>query len=274
MEDAGIGRRSLMTAAIEPRSVNVNGVDIRYVDSGAGDPAIVFVHGWTCNRNDWRHQVPEFSQRHRVVAYDHRGHGESGKPDLEYTITGFADDLAALIGHLGLERPVLVGHSMGGVIAFHLAKRDPGITRGLVLIDSNIAPLPEASKAIVPPMLMGLQSADYRNVTKGFAEMAFFNEQTDPALKEEIVANMLKTPQRVIHTALSSLIEEMGCEGCSVPVPTLMLRASTLVNPADELQQRFPGIEVREIEGAHFLQLEHPDEVNAAIQVFIDGLDA
>lgn len=263
-----------MAIGLEPSVITVNGVDLSYVESGSGEPAIVFVHGWTCNRNNWRYQLPEFSKRHRVIAYDHRGHGESEKPDQDYTIAGFADDLSALIGHLELNRPVLIGHSMGGVVAFHLARRDPGITRGLVLVDSNIAPLPEASKGIVGPMLMGLQSPDYKNVTRGFAEFAFFNERTDPRLKEELVEGMLQTPQKVIHTAIASLFEEMSREGCAVPVPTLMLRASSLANPAEELIERYPGIVVKEIEGAHFLQLEHPDEVNAAIRGFISELDA
>jgi pimeloyl-ACP methyl ester carboxylesterase len=262
-----------MTTAIEPRTLSVNGVDLRYVDTGAGDPPIVFVHGWTCNRANWRHQIAEFSKDHRVIALDQRGHGESEKPDQDYTIEGFADDLAALIKDLGLERPVIVGHSMGGVIAFHLSRRDPSLARGLVLVDSNVAPLPEESKGIVGPMVAGLQSDDYLNVARGFMEFAFFNEQTDPALKEELIAEMLQTPQRVISTALVSLVEEMSRDGCPVPVPTLMIRASTLVNSPDDLLDRFPGLEVREIAGAHFLQLERPDEVNNAIREFLARLE-
>ena len=114
-----------MTTETPVRTATINGVSLKYIDTGSGDPATVFVHGWTCSRSDWRHQIEEFAGSHRVVALDQRGHGESDKPDQDYTVDGFADDLAALIGKLGLERPVIVGHSMGGVIANSLARRRP-----------------------------------------------------------------------------------------------------------------------------------------------------
>lgn len=261
-----------MTFALQTASVTVNGVELRYVESGSGEPAIVFVHGWTCDRTNWRHQITEFAQDHRAVALDQRGHGESEKSDQDYTIAGFVDDLHAFMEALGLDRPVIVGHSMGGVIALHLARRRPEIARGLVLVDSNIAPIPEALMPTVQQALEGMGSPAYREITRSFVEFAMFNEGSDPELKEELLAGMLATPQRVLHTAMASLVEEMGAPGGPVPVPTLHLRASTFINPADELRERHPGIEVREIEGAHFLQLERPTEVNAAVREFVESL--
>lgn len=261
-----------MTFATQAQSVVVNGAELRYVESGAGEPPLLFVHGWTCDRTNWRYQLPEFANHHHVFALDQRGHGESDKPDQDYTIAGFADDLRAFIEALGLDRPVVVGHSMGGVVALHLARRNPEIARSLVLIDSNIAPIPEPMKPTIEAALAGLQSPAYREITRGFVESALFNEQSDPALKEEILAGMLETPQRVVHTALASLAEEMAAPGGPVPVPTLHLRAATNINSADEIRERHPGIEVLEMDAAHFLQMERPVEVNAAIRGFIEGL--
>ena len=73
-------------------------------------------------------------------------------------------------------------------------------------------------------------------------------------------------------SALASLVEEADRHSGPMPVPTLLLRASTLVNSTEEVKARFPNIEVQEIEGAHFLQLERPHEVNDAIRNFIRGV--
>jgi pimeloyl-ACP methyl ester carboxylesterase len=257
-----------MTTETRVRSATINGVSLRYVDIGSGEPAIVFVHGWTCNRTDWRNQIDEFALSHRVIALDQRGHGESDKPDQDYTIAGFADDLASLIDELGLERPVLVGHSTGGVVTHNLVRRRPEIALGVVLVDSNIIPPSSELDATLESVLAGLKTDSYEDVFRGFIPEAMFNEGSDPAMQEQLLAGMLETPQRVIHTALASLFAETHLHEGPMPVPTLFLRASTNVNSADEIKTRFPNIEIREIEGAHFLQLERPKEVNEAIGAF------
>ena len=91
-----------------------NGVRLAYADTGAGDPPLLFLHGWCCDHTHWRGQVPEFARSNRVVTVDLRGHGASDKPDEDYTIAGFVDDLAWLITETELQRPVVIGHSMGG----------------------------------------------------------------------------------------------------------------------------------------------------------------
>lgn len=261
-----------MTTETEIRSATINGVSLKYIDTGSGDPAIVFVHGWTCSRNDWRYQIEEFAGSHGVIALDQRGHGESEKPDQDYTIDGFVDDLAALIGELGLERPVIVGHSMGGAIANSLARRSPDIALGVVLVDAPIMPVPETLTGMVTSVLAGLQTPRYLEIARQLNENMMFNEASDAALKAEILAGMGEAPQRMMHTALASLMKEAEKHSGDMPTPTLFLRAATAVNKADEIKDRFPNIELTEIDGAHFLQLERPEEVNKAIRGFIERL--
>ena len=74
----------------------------------------------------WGDQIEAFAPKHRIIAVDLRGHGESDKPDQDYDIAGFADDMAWLIREIGLDRPVLIGHSMGGVTTLNLAAQAPG----------------------------------------------------------------------------------------------------------------------------------------------------
>jgi len=101
------------------------GVKLAYEDRGAGEPAFVFVHGWTCDRTFFAPQAAHFARRHRVVSVDLRGHGDSDKPEGPYPIAAYADDLAHIIDHLGLGGVVAVGHSMGGTAVLQLAAAYP-----------------------------------------------------------------------------------------------------------------------------------------------------
>jgi len=91
----------------------INGVKLGYEVSGSGFP-IVLLMGLGGDRKDWHEQVPIFAQHYRTITYDHRGTGESDKPETGYSIDQFADDCSGLLDHLNLDRVHLVGYSMGG----------------------------------------------------------------------------------------------------------------------------------------------------------------
>ena len=109
----------------ELKTANREGVNLRYLDTGSGDPALVFIHGWCCDQTTWRDQIKAFSPRHRIIAVNLRGHGASDKPDQDYDIAGFVDDMTWLIQEIGLDRPVIIGHSMGGVTTLNLLAKAP-----------------------------------------------------------------------------------------------------------------------------------------------------
>lgn len=246
-----------------------DGVTLRFDEAGEGDPAIVFVHGWCCSRDNWRHQVPHFSRKHRVVALDQRGHGESDKPDQDYTIAGFVDDLAWFIGDRGLGRPVIVGHSMGGAIAMNLARKYPDIARAIVMIDSPVTPLPEPLEPVKESTLATLQSDAYRQVAEGFVRTFMFDANSPPGLADKLIPAMCETPQQLMHTALSDLLSTHTMEPGPIPVPALYIRAATNYSAEGAQAERYPGLEVASVDCAHFVQLERPDETNALVEGLI-----
>jgi len=91
-----------------------DGVALAYTEAGSGGPPLLLVHCWCGDHTHLDPQFEYFSRSHRVIAVDLRGHGVSDKPVQDYTMAGFADDLAWLRAQLGLAKPVVVGHSMGG----------------------------------------------------------------------------------------------------------------------------------------------------------------
>jgi len=123
----------VLLAAIVPAP---DGVPIHYSVRGKGDPALVFVHCWSCDRKLWDNQVSVFSKDHRVVTIDLPGHGESGKGRKDWSIGGFGEDVKTVVGKLGLRRVVLIGSSMGGPVALEAARRMPERVVAIVPVDT------------------------------------------------------------------------------------------------------------------------------------------
>jgi pimeloyl-ACP methyl ester carboxylesterase len=207
------------------------------------------------------------------VALDLRGHGESDKPDEDYGIPTFVDDVAWLIGELNLDKPVVVGHSMGGTIALNLARRHPDLLKAVILVDSPIHPFPEATRGLVDQTLAALKTPAYQGVAAGFVRMVMFNDKSPPLLVEEVVAGMSSAPKRVMHTAIASTLSEESMLAGALPVPALYIRAATQIASEDQLRERYPGIGVVTIPAAHFVQMEQPAATNNVISDFLDKLE-
>lgn len=245
-----------------------DGVSLAYMDTGSGGPPLVFIHGWCCDRSYWRDQLIEFQGRHRTVAVDLRGHGDSDKPDQDYAISGFVDDVAWLCEKIGLERPVIVGHSMGGVIGLNLVRKHPDLARALVMVDSPVTPLPDSFRATADAVFAGLKSPAYVNVARNFVS-TMFRADSDPALRQTIIDGMAAAPQRVMWTALQDTVSPTNIAAGPIPVPALFVRASNASASADEIAAHYPGLRVEEFDASHFLQMEKPEAFNELLGRFV-----
>jgi len=118
--------------------INADGLEIAYVDISGVEPALVLVHGFTDTSRSFSLLAPHLAGR-RLVMPDLRGHGASpaGKG---FAIADFADDIAGLIRHLQLDRPIVVGHSLGAMVAIALAARHSELIGGLVVMAGTLKP--------------------------------------------------------------------------------------------------------------------------------------
>lgn len=126
------------------RTARINGVDLYYEDRGKGDPAVVFVHGMAGGAWVWADQVQRLSSRFRCVTYDRRGHSRSREDGGDQSVAAHAEDLAALIRELDLDRPVVVASSGGAVVAVEFAHRHPEMPVGAVVSEPPLFSLDDS----------------------------------------------------------------------------------------------------------------------------------
>jgi pimeloyl-ACP methyl ester carboxylesterase len=249
---------------------SVPGARLAFDVAGAGDPPMIFVHGWCCDRSYFAPQVAHFSASHAVATVDLRGHGESSAPDPgpgAYDIAVLADDVLAVAGAAALRRPVLIGHSLGALIGLACAAR-PGAIRALVMVDP--APITnEQAKAFFRESVDAVRGDEDRSWRTSFVSGMFL--PTDVARRQAIIAGSLAVAPGIAADLLRAMGEFDGAgvlAGATVPV--LSIGSAVPANSAAELSRACPAITIGQAVGAgHFIQLEVPGQVNAMIERFL-----
>jgi pimeloyl-ACP methyl ester carboxylesterase len=132
----------------------INGLEMYYEVAGSGPP-LVLLHGALVSIDlSWRQVIPALAERHQVIAIEQQAHGHTGDIDRPLSYEQMADDTAALLEHLGVERADIVGYSMGGTTALQLAIRHPELVRKMVVMSTQFSPdgMYEESRALVQAM--------------------------------------------------------------------------------------------------------------------------
>ncbi len=169
-----------------------------YDVAGSGPPALLIM-GLAVNRGGWELQVERWRQTHTCITFDNRGIGESDTPPGRYSTDQMADDAAALLQLLGVDRAEVVGISMGGMIAQKLALRAPKRVRSLTLLATHgggLASTPPAATVAHYVAMQAARSPDAR--FKHFAKLLFsdrFLEDNHPTLRHRMMTGPLKDPQ-------------------------------------------------------------------------------
>lgn len=263
-----------------------NGIELYYEEQGAGEP-LLLIMGFTAHSMMWLMQVPALSQKYRVITFDNRGVGRSATPSGPYTTRQMADDAAALLDHLGIERAHVVGWSMGGMIAQELALAHPQKLNRLVLLSSIARALPYADNWLTFTM----QATD--QVNNGALDRAGFIINSMPWLYTAAYLTQPHLVQAGLQQALADPFpaRPLGiagqAEACrshlfgdalerlkGITAPTLVLvGAEDILTPAvysQEMAARIPGARLQILEkGGHGMAIEYAMAVNEALLAFL-----
>ena len=266
----------LPVVAVEQKTEVVaaaDGVPIHYSVQGKGEPSLVFVHCWSCDRHLWDNQVAAFAKNHRVVTIDLPGHGESGQQRKKWSIEEYGQDVKQVVTKLDLKRVILVGSSMGGPIALEAARRMPERVVGIVPVDT----LQNVDQKIPPEQLDSILKqlrADYKGTVTTMMNQFFFAPGSPAAVKERIINETVSRPPDLALTILESVMsydQAQGLSGIKVPIHAI----NSDLNPTNlEANRKYaPQFEVSVMKGVgHYPMLEDPARFNSLLTEAIAAL--
>jgi len=259
------------TITAESKFTTLDGAKIHYVNYGKGSEALVLIHGWTMNVDNWRDQIPAFSQKYRVVAIDLPGHGQSDKPETTYSMDYFARAIDAVLRDAKIKRAVLVGHSMGTPIARQFYRKYPDKTLAIVIVDGSLRPF--GDKAMMDRMVAGFRGPNYKDtINQMLAGMS--GPGLSSEAKARISSSSMSTPQYVVVGAMEGMADPSIWGEDKINVPVLAIMAKNPFFPPN-LEESFRGIapkmEFYMWEGVgHFIMMERPKQLNETVMAFID----
>ncbi len=271
-----------------------NGISLHYLDwvpeSKPVAPPILFLHGLSSNAHYWD-RVAQHIKGRRMVALDQRGHGLTGRPPLSprlpegYAMDALVGDAAFLISQLGLDPPVVVGHSWGATVALELVGTRPGVASGLVFIDgpvqsaANLFSWEEAQRIMQPPLPRFTTFADAVAASKNdFADA--WGDDLEPFVKARVVEEgsdlVLTLTGPVRLELLRGLYEsqpDVLWPAIDVPAAALLALRSfgRISRSADgrvkRLEEIAPEVQVKWFDTPHDIPLYMPIEIASEIEV-------
>ena len=244
-----------------------------YIDDGGdGSVPVVFIHSLAGNTQQWSAQLSHVRTTRRAVALDLRGHGQSLSPENgDYAIESMAQDIQTVVDQLGIEKFILVGHSMGGSVAGAYAGAYPQRVAGLLLVDpsgdSTQMPVEE-----VQQYLGALESEAYSNVVEGYwSQILTGSAETTEA---KVMQDLRDTSKATVVGVFKELFKYN-------PVPALerydgpkLLVITSLNETPFSVHNLVPDLPHKMItRTGHWLQLDKPEEFNRIMDDFLTSVD-
>jgi pimeloyl-ACP methyl ester carboxylesterase len=242
---------------------------VHYKSLGEGKTAVVFIHGWCCDHTVWADQAAALDGKVRMVFVDLPGYGKSDKPKIDYTMDLFAKGVDAVVQDAGVEKVVLVGHSMGTPVARQFYRLFPDKTKAIVAVDGSLRAIP---KDIADTLRTVIKEDSVKETATKFLDN-MFTPDSPPAARKHIEELIAKTDPKVAVSSMRGMLDEKVWKDDQIKVPVQALMAKS--PNWDDAYKAFvkklaPDLDYREFEGVgHFLFMEKPKEVNETLAEFL-----
>lgn len=244
-----------------------------FVDDGGEDGLpVVFVHSLAGNATQWEAQLDHLRPTRRALAFDLRGHGRSAPPDDgSYTVSAYAEDLAAVADGAELDRFVLVGHSMGAAVALAYAASRPGRVAGLLLVDG--AHVREETSPDEEAWVASLAGDEYRVLIEEFWEEILVG--SPPAVRERVLADLRETPRETVARSFAALLSHDPLpDARRYPGPGLLVRSEVGDTPT-ALHRHVENLTHVLVDSTgHWLHMDRPDTFNEILDRFLELAEA
>jgi 3-oxoadipate enol-lactonase len=207
--------------------VNCGSFDVNYIEDGEGFP-VVLIHGLAGDHTAWLPQIGQFKDRYRVVAMDNPGSGDSSPVEDPTTTMELADTMLSLMDNLGIEKAHVVGRSLGGLIAQHMALRAPERMQSIVLAAST-AKVDRIGRRILENMREVLEWRDNwadwaRHSAHVFVSPAFYNDNPDAMARiEALVGNEARSKISYVNLNNTALAHDTADRLGEISCPTLIM---------------------------------------------------
>jgi len=252
---------------IVDNAISADGVSIAYEVRGEGEPALIFVHGWSNNRGVWDAQTKHFSQKYKVVTLDLAGFGESGSNRSDWTMQSFSKDVFAVVAKLRLEQVVLVGFSMGGPVVIEASKIMPERILGLVLVDvlQNI-------EDKTPQKNIDELIANWREICADEERIPeLFPAEMNPELIDKYITMAFYAPKIGWWESIEDYFRWSN-EECieslqALQFPLMSINSDYMSTNVEAFQKYIPSYQLKTISTiSHLVIWEAPDEFNRLLE--------
>ena len=251
------------------RVPSFDGVPIAYTVAGDGPGALLFIHGWACDRYYWASQLYDFADTHTTVTVDLAGHGDSGADREEWTILSLARDVQAVVDHLDLRSVILVGHSMGGPVALEAARLMPDRVVGVIGVDTLHDVGADSGDAW--ERIFARYEAGFSGTCTEFVK-GMFLEETDAGLVTEITDDMCDiSPEVGLALLRAYSVYDLSGSLADVEVPVRSINSPMWPTNVEGNRRYDPDFDVMIIEGSgHFPMREKRAEFDLLLEQVIE----
>lgn len=254
------------------KAKSIDGNEIAFTVQGKGEPALIFVHGWACNKSYWKNQTKEFAKNYKVVALDLTGHGQSTANRKSYTMQLFGQDVAAVVNQLKLSKVILIGHSMAGAVILEAKKILKDKVIGIIGVDTyQVLDVGETEERA--EQFLSTFKSNYLGSVEAYLGN-LFAEGRDTNFTNSIIRDLQKMPKERGIDIFRNILKYNYEKAVRETNPKIIaVNSDRFPAKLEKVKKIIPSFELKIVPNTdHFLMLENPIEFNNKLNEAIKEL--